>query len=159
MWLFNLFKKSKKGNNQFENLNNKCDSAFKESFSRCRVEFGREMVQIMNMKSAIIEKINSVNGCTPVQEMLAEKMLELMYVYFNTVNAYVSAKRGAGSETEILEGMKDKINRVYNLINDLNKQFYLNTDKVAGVTQCDEVINEAQALCNVIKNHNNKHKL
>lgn len=155
MGLFNIFGKKDKKESEFDRLNALCDSAFKEVFSRCRFDFGREIVGLMDLKSALKGKTGAGQEIAPAQELLANKMLELLIVYFKTCDTYVSLKKGSGqdeSAAKTLDEMKDKIESIYSLINKLNSQFYLCSGEVTGMSGKDEVVNEAEALLNAVKN-------
>lgn len=154
MGIFNIFGKKGKKENEFDRLNALCDSAFKEVFSRCRFDFGREMVGLMDLKSALKGKVGTGKDIAPAQELLAKKMLELFIVYFKTCDTYVSLKKGGAqdeSTEKVLEEMKDRIDSIYSLINKLNSQFYLCSGEVTGMSGKDEVVNEAEALLNAVK--------
>ncbi len=155
MCLFNLFGRKAKNKNEFKQLDASCSTAFKDVFSRCRFDFGREMVEIMDLKPALMEKLNNPDKITPAQGLIAKKLLELMCVYLRTADTYVSIKKGKNTDEESmteLEGIKDKIGNVYSLINKLNKQFYLCSDDMSGTSESNEIINEAEALLTVTKN-------
>lgn len=157
MGLFNLFNKSnksKKSSSEFNQINENCNSIFEKVFNECRLDFGREMVEIMNMKSRLLEVVNSENTYTPAQGLLAKKFLELFTVYLKIIKVYVSLKKGNSNEhrdLQALESIEEKINRVYSLINELNRQFYLSSDEVSSISSCDDIINEAEALSNIVK--------
>ena len=156
MGLFNLFNKSnksKKSSSEFNLINETCNSIFEKVFNECRLDFGREMVEIMNMKSRLLEVVNSDNTYTSVQGLLAKKFLELFTVYLKTIKVYVSIKKGNSNEhrdLQALDSIEEKMNRVYALINELNRQFYLCSDEVSSISSCDDIINEAEALSNIV---------
>lgn len=50
------------------------------------------MVEIMDMKSKLLEALNPAKTITAAQSLLAKKLLELISVYFRIIEAYVSAK-------------------------------------------------------------------
>ena len=49
MRLHNIFKRNKENKNEFDRLNDTCNSAFNSAFNKCRLDFGRELVEIMGM--------------------------------------------------------------------------------------------------------------
>jgi|GEM_PF-4202912 len=151
MRLSGLFKRKKDSKDEFERLNDVCNAAFERAFHKCRLDFGREMVEITDLKSKLLDTVKAAD-ITAAQELLAKKLLELIPVYFRLIETYTSAKKDNHSGnvyTQALE-MDAKIKRVYSLINSLNTQFYLCADKLSGGSACDEIINEAEALRNVI---------
>ena len=152
MRLCNLLKRNKDSNNGFEQLNDVCNKAFEGAFNKCRLDFGHEMVVIMDMKSKLLDALKSMKTTAPAQELLAKKFLELIPVYFKLIEIYVSAKKDNHEETHLqaFNEMDDKIKRVYSLVNNLNTQFYFSFKELSGMSAYDEIINEAEALCNVI---------
>jgi hypothetical protein len=155
MRLFNLFKKNKRNNDEFAQLNDICNSAFEGIFNKYRLNFGREMVEIMDLKSGLLEVVKSVNSCTPVQETIAKKFLELIPVYFRLIEVCVSVKNGnllEKEDSQTLNRVEEKMGTVYCLLITLNRQFYLSSEAVADMSAFDEIINEAEALRNVVNN-------
>lgn len=153
MRLSNLLKRNKDSNNGFEQLNDACNKAFEGAFNKCRLDFGREMVEIVDMKSKLLDALKSTKTTAAAQELLAKKLLELIPVYFKLIEIYVSAKKDNHHEQTHLQAfdeMDDKIKRVYSLINNLNTQFYFSSKELSGISAYDEIINEAEALRNVI---------
>lgn len=153
MRLFNLFKRKKDNNNEFERLNDACNEAFEGAFNKCRLEFGREMVEIMEMKSRLLEVLKSSRPVTSAQELLSKKLLELIAVYFRGIEIYVSAKSDSShkqAQSQVFDEMDEKVKRVYSLINSMNTQFYLSSSEMSGMSAYDDIINEAEALRNVI---------
>lgn len=148
-----LFKK--KPENELQKLNNTCNRHFEVVFESCRLELGRELVGIMDMKKRLVESINSCDGCTPVQEMLAKKFLELVDMYFGLAHSYISIKKGVGRDEAAklhIEGLKDKQDRILVLAGSLNTQFYIKAEPGNQVSMYNELLNEAEALCNVLRN-------
>ncbi len=153
MRLPNIFKRNKDNNNEFERLNDICNTAFEGAFNKCRLDFGREMVEIMEVKSKLLDVLKSKKAAAPAQELLAKKLLELIAVYFRIIELYVSAKSDnhpVRTHLQAFDEMDEKIEKVYSLIYNLNTQFYLSSDELSGMTAYDEIINEAEALRNVI---------
>ena len=145
-----MFKRNKDGKNEFERLNDACNAAFEGAFNKCRLVFGREMVEIIEMKSKLLDVLKSAKT-SAAQELLAKKFLELIVVYFRSIEIYVSAKNDSQPEGTNSQAMDERVGKVYSLIKNLNAQFYNCSDDLAGMSAYDEVINEAEALSNVIK--------
>jgi hypothetical protein len=153
MRLSDLLKRNKDSNNEFKRLNDMCNAAFEGAFNKCRLEFGREMVEIIDMKSKLLDVLKSTKTTTPAQELLAKKSLELIAVYFKLIEIYDSItkdNRLEETQSQAFDEMDEKIKRVYSLINNLNTQFYLSSKELSGMSVYDEIINEAEALRNVI---------
>ncbi len=153
MRLHNIFKRNKENKNEFDRLNDTCNSAFNSAFNKCRLDFGRELVEIMEMKAKLLDVLKSQTAASSAQELLAKKLLELIAVYFRIIEIYVSAKSDNHPErthSQAFHQLDEKIKKVYSLINNLNTQFYLSSNELSGMSAYDEIINEAEALRNVI---------
>jgi hypothetical protein len=160
MGLFNLFKRKKGSKSGYEHLNDACNAAFESAFHKCRLDFGREFVEMMDMKSKLLDFLKSAKT-TAAQELIAKKLLELIPVYFRITEAYVSARKSnqqGEAHTQALSEIDERMRRAYSLINDLNARFYLCTDELSGTSAYDEIINEAEALRNVISKSSRRQK-
>lgn len=135
---------------EIEALNRKCNKVFENTYTRCRVEFGRELLELMDIKRRIAEKFEVKENYNPIQEMLAKKILELIILYFNLADSVVSVKP-TGSSDNYVDNTKDKMIKIHELINTLNNQFYIKSDNSGSQEVCDDLINEAEALKNVIE--------
>ena len=136
MRLSNIFRRKKDNNNEFERLNDICNAAFEGAFNKCRLDFGREQVEIIEMKSKLLDVLKSTKAAAPAQELIAKKLLELIAVYFRIIEIYVSVKRDNRPEegqSQAFDEMDEKIKRVYSLINSLNTQFYLSSNELSGI--------------------------
>ena len=111
------------------------------------------------MKSKLLDFLKSAKT-TAAQELIAKKLLELIPVYFRITEAYVSARKAInrGSPYKALSEIDERMRRAYSLINDLNARFYLCTDELSGTSAYDEIINEAEALRNVISKSSRRQK-
>ncbi|WP_010244958.1 hypothetical protein [Acetivibrio cellulolyticus] len=150
-----LFKSQslKRPKSEIASLGKKCNSTFEDIYTRCRIEFGRELVELMDIKRRLVEKCEPVGNCTPLQEMLVKKILQLMCLYFELADSLVSLKAADTADMTVIQhvdGTKDKMNRIYSLITSLNNQFYMKADETNFKESCDDLINEAEALSNVI---------
>ena len=146
---------------EIEALNRKCNTVFENTYTHCRIEFGRELLELMDIKRRIAEKCEVKENCNPVQEMLAKKILELLLLFFNLADSIVSMKP-TGSCDNYVDNTKDKLIKIHELVNTLNNQFYIKSDNSSSQELCDDLINEAEALKNVIEQSitpNNKGKL
>lgn len=146
---------------EIETLNRKCNKVFENAYTRCRIEFGRELLELMDIKRCIADKCEVEENCNPVQEMLAKKILELIFLYFNLTDSLASMKP-TGSSDNYVDTTKGKLTKIHELINSLNNQFYIKADNSGSQDLCDDLINEAEALKNVIEqsiNQNHKGKL
>lgn len=110
------------------------------------------MVEIMDIKSKLLDAVQPPKPITAAQDLLAKKLLELIPVYFRIIEAYVSTKndRTGGDHKQAFGDMDERIKKVYSLIKDLNTKFYLCTNELSGISAHDEIINEAEALRDVI---------
>lgn len=157
--------RGKMNNSELSVLSNKCNKAFQNIFAKCRLEFGREIISLMDIKRNIMDAVKdpagstdrtSASGISPLREMIARKILQLTLAYFELASSYVSVKTRHSKEEwqpAHLEDTRSNMNRVYGLISSLNRQFYLRSG-VTGLgstaTADQELINEAEALCNVL---------
>lgn len=76
-----------------------------------------------------------------------------MCLYFELADSLVSLKAADTADMTVIQhvdGTKDKMNRIYSLITSLNNQFYMKADETNFKESCDDLINEAEALSNVI---------
>jgi hypothetical protein len=135
---------------EIENLNTKCNKVFEDIYTRCRIDFGRELLELMDIKRRIAEKCEVKENCNPVQEMQAKKIFELILLYFNLADSIVSMKP-TGSSDGYVDNTKDKMIKVHELVNTLNNQFYIKADSSSSQDLCEDLINEAEALRNVIE--------
>jgi hypothetical protein len=144
----------KQPHSELERLNSACNKHFEAVFGNCRLEFGRELVGLMDMKKRLLEAAGSPMGCTPVQEMLAKKFLELADMYFGLAHSYVSIKRSAVKNDMDMQHMKDlmdRMDKVLELAGALNTQFYIRAETGNPVQTGSELLDEAEALFNVLK--------
>lgn len=134
-------------------LNRDCNEVFENIYAHCRIDFGRELVELMGIKRRVWEKCEIKGNCTPVQEMLIKKMLELICLYFKLADSIVSIKTVGNAEKTVndyVDITKEKMISIHNLVNSLNNQFYMKSDYSSSEPLCDDLINEAEALRNVI---------
>lgn len=145
---------SPKPKSTIDAINKKCNKLFENIYTRCRIDFGRELVELMDIKKHVAEKCQTEETCTPVQEMLAKKIIELIILYFNIADSLVAMQKidSTGQMVDdYINITKDKMVKIQELIKTLNNQFYIKSEDSASQERCDDLINEAEALKNVIK--------
>lgn len=134
-------------------INKKCNELFENIYTRCRIEFGRELLELMDIKRHVAEKCLTEETCTPVQEMLAKKIIELIVLYFNLADSLVAMKKIDSTDKmagDYINLTKDKMLKIQELVKTLNNQFYIKSEDLTSQERCDDLINEAEALKNVI---------
>ena len=145
---------SPKPKSTIDAINKKCNKLFENIYARCRIDFGRELLELMDIKKHVVEKCQTEETCTPVQEMLAKKIIELIVLYFNIADSLVAMQKidSTGQMVgDYINLTKDKMLKIQELIKTLNNQFYIKSEDSASQERCDDLINEAEALKNVIK--------
>lgn len=156
-----LFKGSKP-KNEIQQLNESCNKAFQSAFESCKVEYGRELVELMDIKRSLVDTEHATNSITPLQEMLLKKILELMKLYFKFSEVCVSIKKHSKCDAKVMEHLNNTIGRmdkVYSMIGSLNGQFYMRDEDGDMVPGSQDLINEAEALCNVLRENNHNKKM
>ncbi len=86
--------------------------------------------------------------------MLAKRIIELIILYFNIVDSLVAMQKIGSTDkmaVDYINITKDKMVKIQELIKTLNNQFYMKSKDSASQERCDDLINEAEALKNVIK--------
>lgn len=152
------FFKRKKAENEIWDLNASCNNLFEKIYSRCRLDFGRELVNLMDMKKDIISSMRHPDSYTPVQEMIAKKVLELIGAYFREAESVVWIKARGASDMDaqqFVEAARERMYEVYALASSLNSHFYLRAEDI-GYNSNGDLLMEAEALCNVLKEDNKK---
>ncbi len=146
-------------------LDASCNNKFSASFRKCRLEFGREFVDLMDLKKKLISKKKSTSGYYPMQDMIAEKILRLIDLYFDLASSYISVKTENKPEEWVvkhLDAVGIDMSKTRSLIMSLNNQFYLSTGAAASgslpasESESREMINEAEALCNVLNERSSR---
>lgn len=148
-----------KTENELQKLDKSCDDNFRAVFENCRFELGRELVEVMEIKKNLMCKGDNSDSFSPVQEMLVKKTLELICLYFKLSDSYVSVKRLSTPNEEVIQNQKiirDKLDSIFTIICSLNNQFYIKTYDFTESSDNQLLINEAQALCNALKENNLK---
>jgi hypothetical protein len=147
MGIFALFGSKRRISKELKSLNDECNSLFNDTFNMCRVEYGRELVEAMNLKSEMLETLekSSVDG---IREKIAEKILNLTAAYFKIIKENFCEKQCMTNE--IRDVFKTKLDKAYELITSLNHYFYLIPKDNLSTDEFDETLNEAEALCNAI---------
>jgi hypothetical protein len=143
-----------KPKNEIHDLNSSCNTLFEKIYKNCRIDFGLEFVELMDIKRALVTNFTHAKSCTPIQEMLAKKVIELTNSYFKYAEAVVSVKKNRELNIQaqrFIECTVDKMSSIYSLIHKLNSQFYIKSEGLDFETSGNDLIMEAEALNNVLE--------
>ena len=101
-----------------DEINKKCNKLFEKIYTRCRIDFGRELIELMDIKKHVAERCQTDETCTPVQEMLAIKIIELIVLYFNIADSLVSMQKIDCTDKmagDYINNTKDKMLKIQEL--------------------------------------------
>jgi hypothetical protein len=144
----------RKPKNELQVSNQACNVLFESVFQKCRFDFGREMISLMELKKDIMDKGGARPALTQVQEFLAKQMIDVISAYFKmaeSLSAVKSGKKHGESVEEFERETMEKMNRAMTVATTLHRHIIMKTGHTAASAFKDQfLLDEAEALCKVL---------
>lgn len=150
-----MFKKQK---SELEAVNQACNALFQSVFPKCRFDFGRECIHLMELKKDLVDRTDGPRALTSVQQMLAQQMIEIICAFFRLAESLSAIKTGE-SQGEWVEAYKQdakgRMDKMMTLAASLHQHIYMRSGHLTPSSFEDQyLLDEAEALCKVLDREN-----